>query len=60
MKKIEFVFDELPQLPQPWEWKPLEKIVVNPKKDIVDGPFGSDLKASEYTEKGIPIARLKY
>lgn len=27
--------------------------------DIVDGPFGSNLKASEYVNEGIPIARLQ-
>jgi type I restriction enzyme, S subunit len=30
-----------------------------PRDDIVDGPFGSNLKASEYVEAGIPIARLQ-
>jgi len=32
---------------------------VNPKNDIVDGPFGSRLKASEYVDAGIPIVRLQ-
>lgn len=30
-----------------------------PGDDIVDGPFGSNLKASEYVAAGIPIARLQ-
>jgi type I restriction enzyme S subunit len=30
-----------------------------PNDDIVDGPFGSNLKASEYVSAGIPIARLQ-
>jgi type I restriction enzyme S subunit len=30
-----------------------------PGNDIVDGPFGSNLKASEYASAGIPIARLQ-
>jgi len=37
----------------------LTELVVNPKNDIVDGPFGSRLKASEYVDAGIPIVRLQ-
>ncbi|WP_273977260.1 restriction endonuclease subunit S [Vibrio parahaemolyticus] len=29
------------------------------KGDFVDGPFGSNLKASEYVETGVPIIQLK-
>jgi type I restriction enzyme S subunit len=34
-------------------------MVADPKSDIVDGPFGSNLKASEYVESGVPIIRLQ-
>jgi type I restriction enzyme S subunit len=37
----------------------LTELVMNPKDDIVDGPFGSRLKASEYVDAGIPIVRLQ-
>lgn len=37
----------------------LSDSVANPKKDIVDGPFGSNLKATEYIDSGIPIIRLQ-
>lgn len=37
----------------------LSDFVKTPKKDIVDGPFGSNLKASEYIDKGMPIVRLQ-
>jgi type I restriction enzyme S subunit len=37
----------------------LQNTVVNPRNDIVDGPFGSNLKASEYQDAGIPIIRLQ-
>ena len=59
MTKKEIEFDELYKLPNGWEWSPLEKLLVTPKQDMVDGPFGSNLKASEYTDEGIPIARLQ-
>lgn len=51
--------NELYELPEGWEWKTLSDFVENPKKDIVDGPFGSNLKASEYKDFGIPIIRLQ-
>lgn len=47
------------QFPSEWRSVACEKIVVDPKADIVDGPFGSNLKASEYTDSGEPIARIQ-
>ncbi|MCX5914226.1 MAG: restriction endonuclease subunit S [Deltaproteobacteria bacterium] len=46
-------------LPEGWCWAKLAEIVSKPKADIVDGPFGSDLKASEYVKEGVPIIRLQ-
>lgn len=46
-------------LPDNWTCTELENIVSNPKNDIVDGPFGSNLKASEYVDDGVPIIRLQ-
>ncbi len=59
MSKTEFEFDIPESLPDGWKWMPLEDLMDLPKQDIVDGPFGSNLKASEYVEEGIPIARLQ-
>lgn len=50
---------DLPPLPEGWVWTTLEDLSLNPKQDVVDGPFGSNLKASEYKEEGIPIIRLQ-
>ncbi len=50
---------QLYELPDGWSWVRLEQLVANPRSDIVDGPFGSDMKASEYVEHGIPIIRLQ-
>lgn len=47
------------EVPDGWALAPLADLAVNPKNDIVDGPFGSNLKASEYTESGVPILRLQ-
>jgi type I restriction enzyme, S subunit len=59
MSKIEFEFDIPAALPDGWKWLPLEELMDSPKQDIVDGPFGSNLKASEYVDEGVPIARLQ-
>lgn len=53
------VEDETNGLPEGWCWVALSEIVNNPKSDIVDGPFGSDLKASEYVNEGVPIIRIQ-
>jgi len=42
-----------------WNYVELQKVCINPKSDIVDGPFGSNLKASEYTDSGVPVIRLQ-
>ena len=59
MVTIQIKFDELDSLPQGWDWIPLDALMIEPKSDIVDGPFGSNLKASEYKDEGIAIARLQ-
>ena len=49
----------LTSFPEEWQIVTGSEFVVDPKSDIVDGPFGSNLKASEYTYSGIPIARIQ-
>jgi type I restriction enzyme S subunit len=46
-------------LPLSWSLVRLDELVADPKSDIVDGPFGSNLKASEYIDEGTPIIRLQ-
>ena len=46
-------------LPEGWVLGKASDFVINPKNDIVDGPFGSNLKASEYQFSGTPIIRLQ-
>jgi type I restriction enzyme S subunit len=46
-------------LPQSWALVELKDLVENPKKDIVDGPFGSNLKANEYTASGVPVFKIQ-
>lgn len=46
-------------LPEGWALPLLSDLLLYPRAQIVDGPFGSDLKASEYRESGVPIIRLQ-
>ena len=41
-----------------WEKKTLECFAKKEKNAIVDGPFGSSIKESDYIENGIPIIRI--
>ena len=45
-------------LPKGWKMVKLEATVSNDRFAIVDGPFGTQLHASEYTESGIPVIRI--
>ncbi len=47
------------ELPVGWVEGSTSDLVLNPKNDIVDGPFGSNLKASEYVDSGTPIVRIQ-
>ncbi|MEI6704674.1 MAG: restriction endonuclease subunit S, partial [Deltaproteobacteria bacterium] len=46
---------ELPELPLGWEWVKLG----NTDAEISDGPFGSNLKTSDYVAKGVRVVRLE-
>lgn len=48
---------DLPELPEGWVWATFEGIATNEKNAIVDGPFGSNLKVSDYIddENGVPV-----
>ena len=44
-------------LPVGWRWVPVERLL--PPGGIFDGPFGSNLKTSDYTDAGIRVIRLE-
>jgi type I restriction enzyme, S subunit len=46
------------ELPEGWETKTLGDLVSD-KADIVDGPFGSNLKSAHYTDSGARVIRLQ-
>lgn len=47
------------ELPKGWNYVRLGDLVDNPKQDLVDGPFGSNLKSEEYVESGIPVFKIQ-
>ena len=47
--------NSLDDLPDGWLWERLGTLTV----DVFDGPFGSNLKSSDYVEKGIRVIRLE-
>lgn len=51
--------EDIKDLPAGWVWAKLEELVIDYKNDIVDGPFGSNLHASEYVDQGVPLIRLQ-
>jgi type I restriction enzyme, S subunit len=50
--------DWLSGVPDHWQIKRLKFVAANKKFAIVDGPFGTQLKAEDYRESGIPLVRI--
>ena len=46
-------------LPKNWKLTDLEGIAAPVKNAIVDGPFGSNLKISDYVDEGVPVLQGK-
>ncbi len=51
--------EEVSGIPGSWSQVMLADLFLDPKSQIVDGPFGSNLKASEYKSAGIPVLRIQ-
>ena len=50
---------DLPELPRGWVWATVEQMVALEANAITDGPFGSKLKTSHYTDDGPRVIRLQ-
>ena len=48
----------LPELPEGWTWATIDQCAAD-DESITDGPFGSNLKSSHYTDAGPRVIRLK-
>jgi len=51
--------EQIYNIPENWVWASLGDTVVNPKKDLVDGPFGSNLKVSDFRNDGVPVFKIQ-
>src|SRR5690606_11965116 len=49
----------LPELPEGWVWATVEQLAAHEPNAITDGPFGSNLKTSHYTDAGPRVIRLQ-
>jgi type I restriction enzyme, S subunit len=54
----EYTYD-LPSCPKGWIWTTLDRLADSSANSITDGPFGSNLKTSHYTEVGPRVIRLQ-
>ncbi|MCZ3366537.1 MULTISPECIES: restriction endonuclease subunit S [Methanobacterium] len=54
----EYKSTKIGEIPVDWNLVSLMEIADN-ESDIVAGPFGSNLKVSDYTKEGVPIIRLQ-
>jgi type I restriction enzyme S subunit len=43
-----------------WPITTIGDVVTNDKNSIVDGPFGTQMKISEYTDHGVPVIEMGY
>jgi type I restriction enzyme S subunit len=53
--------EKMKELPKGWKFETLalQTFCDNIKSDIVDGPFGSDMKRSDYKTEGIPVLKIQ-
>lgn len=52
--------DYLPQLPNGWVWATAGALTNGDKGSIVIGPFGSDLKVSDYRNEGVRLVFVRH
>ncbi len=51
--------NNLPTLPAGWRWSTVRELAAPEPRSITDGPFGSNLKTSHYTNSGPRVIRLQ-
>ena len=50
----------LPELPEGWVWASIEQIAYDENYSLAIGPFGSNLKVSDYRESGVPLVFVRH
>ena len=51
---------ELPDLPEGWCWATTEQLAAPEPYSLAIGPFGSNLKVSDYTDSGVPLVFVRH
>jgi len=51
--------DGVPELPVGWVWATPDQLAATEKYSLAIGPFGSNLKVSDYREKGVPLVFVR-
>jgi type I restriction enzyme, S subunit len=51
---------DLPELPEGWVWATTEMLTDGSRNAITIGPFGSDLKTSDYRNSGVPLIFVRH
>ena len=47
------------ELPAGWRWVPIEELAEPDRSGVVIGPFGSNLKVSDYRDSGVPLVFVR-
>jgi type I restriction enzyme, S subunit len=50
---------DLPELPEGWVWASVEQIASDERYSLSIGPFGSNLKVSDYRDTGVPLVFVR-
>ena len=50
---------DLPELPERWIWASPEQVASGDQYSLTIGPFGSNLKVSDYKEAGVPLVFVR-
>ncbi len=56
---VEPQIEDPPALPERWSWASVDQLAAHEERSITDGPFGSNLKTSHYTDSGPRVVRLQ-
>jgi type I restriction enzyme S subunit len=50
---------ELPELPEGWCWVTVSQLAAHEEYSLAIGPFGSNLKVSDYADDGVPLVFVR-
>lgn len=50
---------DLPELPEGWVWASVEQVSSDEKYSLAIGPFGSNLKVTDYRNSGVPLVFVR-